>query len=342
MAIILAIIFVFDTLEILRRLNENDVTIFVVMSMGLLKLPEVGQLILPFGVLFSAMFTFWQLNRRQELVILRSTGLSVWQFLLPIMAVAIMLGVVQIVLMNPVGSVLLTKYERFEADFLSQDNNLVASLSDGLWLKQTQNNEEMIIRSGRIDPREWEFYNISIYRFDEQNRFQGRVDSKKAKLTPDGWYFDKAVIHHSSKKTKYVSDFLLPTSLSPQDIENSFASPESKSFWELPYVIYELQAAGFDTTKLRIHFHSLLSLPLLFAAMVCVAAIISLKPTLRSGGTLKMVIAGILLGFIIFFTTNFCKALGASHQMPVLIAAWSPACITFILSLGILMNTEDG
>lgn len=342
MLIILAIIFVFDVLEILRRLDDNDASILTVMAMGLLKLPEVGQLVLPFGILFSAMFTFWQLNRRQELVVLRSSGLSVWQFLFPILGVAVFLGLFQIFIINPVGAVLLSHYESYEQRYLSHNDTLVTSLDDGLWLRQSQNGNEMIIHSTRIDPKDWTFYNVTIYEFDADYRFTARIDGPKAKLTADGWYFSEGIIHTQRQQAEPLSDYVLPTSVSPKDIENSFSSPESRSFWELPGLVHQLHNAGFDTTRLRIHFHSLLSVPLLFAAMVSVAAVLSLKPTMRSGGTLRMVLAGIFIGFVIFFMTNFLKALGASNQMPILIAAWSPAIITFFAGLGILLNTEDG
>ena len=86
---LLGIVYLFDTVELLRRASKfSDVPLGLVLQMGLFKLPEVGQLTLPFAVLFSAMMTFWQLTRKHELVIVRAAGLSVWQFLGPVVGVA--------------------------------------------------------------------------------------------------------------------------------------------------------------------------------------------------------------------------------------------------------------
>ena len=349
-AIILSIIYIFDVLEILRRLDDDQTSLTTVLLMGVLKLPEVGQVVMPFAIMFSAMFTFWQLNRRRELVILRSTGLSVWQFLSPILVAALLLGFFQVLVVNPFSAALLNKFDSYEQTFLSSDNHLVTSLSGGLWLRQVTpannkdeaENEEMIIYSKDIDPKNWTFSDVTIYKFDDKNRFVERIDSQSANLKPSGWQFNKAVIHHRREAVKKISEHTLPTDLTPQDIENSFASPETKSFWQLPGLIRHLHQAGFDTNRLRIHFHSLLALPLLFAAMVSIAAVISLKPSLRSGGTLQMIMTGIFAAFLIFFLANFLKALGASNQMPVLIAAWSPAVITLMIGFGALLSIEDG
>jgi lipopolysaccharide export system permease protein len=80
---------------------------------------------------------------------------------------------------------------------------------------------------------------------------------------------------------------------------------------------------------------------LLFAAMVLLAAAVSMRPP-RSGGALSLFAAGILVGFVIFFMSSFLQALGASHQLPIFLAAWAPALISMLLGLSVMMNLEDG
>jgi lipopolysaccharide export system permease protein len=40
--------------------------------------------------------------------------------------------------------------------------------------------------------------------------------------------------------------------------------------------------------------------------------------------------------------SSFLQALGASHQVPVILAAWAPALISLLLGLTVMMNLEDG
>ncbi|MFH7813317.1 LptF/LptG family permease, partial [Acetobacter lovaniensis] len=67
------------------------------------KLPLTAQKTLPFAVLFGAMYSFWRLNRNSELVALRASGVSVWQFLLPPLGAAILLGAIKVAAINPLG-----------------------------------------------------------------------------------------------------------------------------------------------------------------------------------------------------------------------------------------------
>ena len=113
------------------------------------------------------------------------------------------------------------------------------------------------------------------------------------------------------------------------------------SFWRLPSYIKTLERTGFDATRLKVHYQNLLSQPLMFAAMILLAATVSMRPP-RSRGTFPIIMAGVFMGFIIFFLSNFLQTLGTTQQIPPILAAWSPALISFLLGLSVVMTTEDG
>ena len=102
-----------------------------------------------------------------------------------------------------------------------------------------------------------------------------------------------------------------------------------------------MEATGFDTTQMKIHYQTLLAQPLLFVAMILLAATVSLRPP-RAGGTMALIASGVFTGFIVFFVASFLQALGSSHQIPVFLAAWSPALIAFLLGIAAILNIEDG
>ena len=62
----------------------------------------------------------------------------------------------------------------------------------------------------------------------------------------------------------------------------------------------------------------------------------------RFGKTGIMVLFALLLGFGIFFLRNFAQVLGENGQIPVMLAAWAPPVAGILLSVGLLLHTEDG
>ena len=89
------------------------------------------------------------------------------------------------------------------------------------------------------------------------------------------------------------------------------------------------------------HWHGLLALPVLLCAMVLIAATFSLRQT-RRGGTVYLVIGGVISGFLLYFMSNVVYALGLSASVPVVLAAWSPAGVSTFLGVSLLLHLEDG
>jgi len=339
---LLGIVYLFDTVELLRRAAKfEDVPIALTLQMSLFKLPEVGQILLPFAILFSAIFSFWQLSKREELTVIRSAGLSVWQFLAPIMAVAFMIGVIQIVIVNPLGAMFLKKFETLEMRYLERQEQQIALSDQGLWLKQNHNEGKIILHASEIELPAWVLKNVMVLFFEGNNDFSRRIDANQAVLEPGQWTFSDATINVSRELPQKVDYISLETDLTATEIEESFASAETISFWQLQKYIQTMQATGFDPTRLRIYFQSLLSQPLFFTAMILLAASVSLRPA-RMRGAFVLIVAGVFIGFIVFFFSNFMQALGVSGQIPVPIAAWFPSIICFLLGIGAMMSLEDG
>ncbi|MBU0859906.1 MAG: LptF/LptG family permease, partial [Alphaproteobacteria bacterium] len=173
---LLAVIYLFDVVELLRRAAKyDDITLGMVLQMGLLKLPEAGQIVLPFAILFSAIFTFWQLTRRHELVVVRAAGFSVWQFLAPILAVGIGFGALQMAVINPAGSLLLGKFERMENEYLARKTSYVALFREGLWLRQQQEGGTVILHANRVDTANWLLHDVMALYFTHDDSFVQRL-----------------------------------------------------------------------------------------------------------------------------------------------------------------------
>lgn len=339
---ILGVVYLFDTVELLRRAAKfDDVPVFLVLQMGLFKLPEVGQMVLPFAVLFSAIFTFWQMTRRYELVAVRAAGLSIWQILGPIILSAFLIGVLQVAVINPFGALLIGKFETLESTYLKRQTSLVTLSKQGLWLKQDQDGGHVILHAGTIDSTNWVLKKIIVLFFDDAYSFSRRIDAKEAELQEGQWSFKEAVSNRPQELPERSDYITMETDLTRNDIEDSFASPETISFWSLPSFIETMENTGFDPIRLKMHYQVLLSQPLLYLSMVLLAACVSLRPP-RNGGTFLLIASGIMVGFMIFFASSFLQALGASQQIPLQLAAWSPALIATLIGVTIIMNLEDG
>ena len=78
-------------------------------------------------------------------------------------------------------------------------------------------------------------------------------------------------------------------------MRESFATPETVPFWQLPTYIELADRAGLLAARYRLQYQQLLARPFLLAAMVLLAASVSLR-FFRFGGVQKMILSGISAG----------------------------------------------
>jgi lipopolysaccharide export system permease protein len=337
-----ALAYLLDTIETLRRAStREEVTLGIVLQLSLLKLPQLVQEMIPFVVLFATMLTFWRLSRSHELTVVRAAGISVWQFLLPALAIALLIGAFRLAVLNPVGAVLYASYEQTESKLLRGRTSLLAVAQSGFWLRQTDGRGNSVIYAQRVSSQEMELYGVIVFNFEGTDRFVSRIDAASARLEPGSWVLKDAKISAPERNTHFEATYRLPTDMTLDRIQESFASPETISFWELPSFIRVLENAGFSAVKHRLYWHRLLAGPLLLFAMVLLAATFSLRPP-RRGGTLVLVVAGIAAGFLLYFISNLVAALGQNASIPVALAAWTPAGVSTLVAITFLLHLEDG
>ena len=340
--VLVALIALFDAIELLRRTSSSDTTSLVdVLAMTAFKLPHLAQKAIPFTVLFGGMMAFWRLNRHHELVVARASGVSAWEFLAPVLLVAILMGVVKITVYSPFASAMMFRYDQLEAQHIRGKPSLAALADEGLWLRQQTGPGHYILHATSIQPNAMELNQVIVFRFSSEESFTSRIDARRAMLETGQWRLEDVRIAQPEKPVETLPILYLKTDLTLENIQDSFAKPETMSFWALPAFISILEKAGFSGLRHRLYWYSQIADPALLCAMVLFAAIFTLRPQRRGGATATIAL-GVATGFIIYFTTDVAYALGLSARLPALLAAWSPATVGLLIGAGLLFHLEDG
>jgi lipopolysaccharide export system permease protein len=340
---LLSLIYVFEVVELLRRSSSKTVLLSDVLMMGFFKLPEVGMRIFPFAILFAGLICFWRLARTSELVVLRASGVSAWQFAMPAMFAAFMIAVIKITVLNPAGAFAFSIYQEWDNHVLHGQQNTVAFTDSGLWLRQINANKtQAVIHADTIDNTDWSLRDVMMLLFSPTGQFLMRVDAPMAKLQPGKqWDIENAVSTRPNGQPNYSPVAVLPTQLTPTKIEEQYAQPDAVSFWKLPSLIRTIRHTGLAATKLELHYYSLLAEPLLFMGVALLSVAFALRQQ-RGGGAMPLIISGLGIGFALLFLGDFMRALANSEVVPITLAAWTPALLAIMIGSSILLYAEDG
>jgi lipopolysaccharide export system permease protein len=254
---------------------------------------------------------------------------------------------------SPLSSAMLARAERLDNAYLRSSAGLTALAGGRLWLRQGDRGlEPMGVAIIAGTPRaaatpaaavaqDFALTDVSIWRLSANDRPLARIEAPLARLLPGRWVLDDAVSFNADRTVTPRQTLTFPTELTPDRIEDSFATPDTLSFWALPGFIAVLEQAGFSAVRHRLHFQTLLSLPLLAAAMALLAAGFSMRNT-RRGGVAQMIGAGVAAGFALFVLDKITNEFGEAGTLPVTLAAWAPTIAGLLLALALLLHLEDG
>ena len=333
--------FSIDLVDLFDRTAGKDVPTGAVIAMCLLQLPSLGLKLLPFAVLLGGVFSFVRLSRSHELLAIRAAGLSAWNLLAPPLTVAVILGVLTVTVFTPFSSSLLVEFTALEAKYLRGQASQLDVSRNGLWLRQGNANYQSVVHALRVADQGAHLDDVVIFLFGASDKFLGRIEARSADLTQGAWYLRGAWVSNLDGHPVQHVDYRVPTTLTRSRIQESFAPPDTLSFWALPGFIRTAQLAGFRATRYQIYFDTLLALPAMFAAMVFMAASFSLRLA-RLGGLGRVIVQSALAGFGVYFFGNVTQGLGTAGILPVALAAAAPATAAILIGMTLVFHQEDG
>jgi len=248
---------------------------------------------------------------------------------------------------SPLSSATYARAEALDNTYLRSGGGPLNLAGGQLWLRQSDSGLQphgvaiLHARGVRLAQKELHVAEVSVFRLDAEDRLLLRIEARDGRLDKGAWVLNDASSVVPDHLPVRIGTLRLPTDLTVGRVQESFAAPDTLSVWTLPGFIHLLQRSGFSTVRHRLHFQSLLALPLLAGTMSLVAAGFSMRPT-RRGGVARMIGSGVAAGFALFTVTKVAEQFGQSGALPPMMAAWAPTGAGLLLAITLLLHLEDG
>jgi lipopolysaccharide export system permease protein len=341
-ASIFVLLVLVDYIEMVRKTSGlASASAVMVAETSLFRVPQLLEKMMPFCVLIGAMTCYLALSRRLELVVARAAGVSAWQFISPALASAILLGTLATIAYNPMSANLSELSKRMEAELFGKTPGGGLQDASGFWINQVTSDGQVIINASRSEQQGIRLTGLTLFRFGTDYQFKERIEAREATLEEGQWLFKSVRRYTLDSPPVDQASWTLPTELTPTQVRNSFSTPETVSFWQLPTYIHSSESSGFATAGYRLQYQKLLAQPFLLAAMVMLAASVSLR-FFRFGGVQKMVLSGVGAGFLLYVLSKVTEDLSKAELMHPIAAAWLPVFVGGLTGFLALLYQEDG
>lgn len=341
------LIFFINMLDLLEAVRDSGAPFYIPATMAVLQVPNFINDVIPSLVLISAIITFFMLSSKSEITIIRMSGFSLWQILRPMAVAAVLLGIFWVTICDAISIQMTKKFNYLEGKYTRNEAREVIAPANGIWLKQANfedPEEELIIQAKKVYRESLEFQTVTVWFFNKNGQFYKKIDAEKMLLQENFWILEDVTLNDERSINENLKELKIPTSLKSdfvmQKVVSNFQNVKLFSIFELPSLITDLQAAGFNSTKFKVYFHSLLSKPLLFLAMIFIACYFGLNH-IRNNNTTLMIFLGVAAGLVLYIISSIIISLGSSGLIPIFASTWIIAIICLAIGTLLIYSKES-
>ncbi|MEM7741642.1 MAG: LptF/LptG family permease, partial [Pseudomonadota bacterium] len=339
-----ALIVSIDFLEALRQVsNRPNVGVGTAASLTLLRAPQLLMILSPFIMLFGTLMAVAQMARSLEIAVLRAAGFSVWRIVGAPVVLALIIGTVLAVAVDPITTRMSLSSDNLLNDVRGSGSNAEKTFRRGVWLRQEQEEGVILIHADKVRYEKNVMQNVFIWRKGDDGVFIERFDAQRAVFKDQELTLKNAVRSAPGGDIpSAVGDVTFQTTFELDDLILANTRPESLSLWTLPRLMDRIGGAGIPLEPFTLRLHELFAMPLKLAAMAVIGCVFALPIHARSGGAFRLIIYGIFAGFAAFIAIQFSSAVAEAGLVPVRIAAWTPPTIALLIGVTVLLFREDG
>ena len=295
----------------------------------------------PVGLLLAILITFGLMSKHNELVALRSGGVSALYLLRSVLIIGLAFSALLFFMAEEVVPVTIDKANRIWTEDVKKATSVTAENKD-IWIKEYR----FIAHIKHYDRNNRTIAGITLYWFDEKFRLRRRVDAASGSYTDGKWALQnlmEQIRNEGAGDPGYTVKVLdrLEVSLDfvPEDLKQVVKKSDEMNFMELLAYIRDVEHEGYDARAYRVDLYAKIAFPLVCLILAILAVGFGLRR--RAGETLSVSVAyGIGVTFLYWVFYSFCLTLGYSGVLPSFIAAWAANFVFFSLGLLLLLNVD--
>lgn len=329
---------VVDFFENVDNFLAAGLTVMRMLQFLQLKLPLITAQITPVGILLAVLITFGLMNKNNEIIALKSGGMSVYSLIRPIFYVGLFSTIFLFLISEIMVPLTISKANdiyRVEVKKYTQTRGV-----KDIWFKS----HRCIVFISYFNPKKNTISGVTLNFFDARFRLQRRVDAVEGQFRQGRWVLHDIMeqeLNESSGTydTRFIRKNVENIDFMPEDLQRVAKKSEEMSVKELLRYIQDVESEGYDATPYRVDLHGKFALPLACLIVCLIGAGITVRKVNRHGLSVNIAL-GIVVIFLYWIVHSFCLSLGHGGMLPPVVAAWMSNFIFACFAVYSLLNAE--
>lgn len=309
----------------------GQATLFV-----LLQIPYQVYLFFPMASLLGCLIGLGFLANHRELVVMRASGMSIWQITFAVFKVAMML----IVFLTITGETIIPKLSHLANDQKMQALNQGQSLrtARGVWLRYHGD----FMNIGSI-VSEHELLNVYQFHFDEQHELRlarriNRIERNKAGVWL-AYDVSETRLYPGRTEAKMIPEMTWDVSLNPSLLSVASSAPDEMTLREIHNYLRAQKGNHQNVQQFKLVYYQRIIQPFSTIVMMLLAIPFIFGP-LRSSTIGYKILVGAVVGFSFHILNRFFGPVSQVFQWPPEIAAFGPTFLFALLGIYLMSRIK--
>lgn len=345
----LAFLFLYIVIDIFANLNDilkQHVSMEILRPYYLSYIPVIFVQLAPIACLLATLYTFGKLNRDNEIIAMRSSGLSILQISQTVIIFSILISLA-VFFVN----------DKFVPDSWSLNQKMRNRI--GVDAKAMQEKEKEAVKNlsmyglknrlffiNRFIIATNTMEGIVVLEHNQQQSLTRKIVAGKGVYQDGLWRFYQVITYdfdangQIKEEPRYAEEEIMPISETPREFLNQRKNPEFMNISQLSNYIWRLSKSGASTVliNLKVDLYQRYMMPITSLIMVLIGVPFSLRMKKRATSLSAMGLA-MTVGFLYYVLNAISIALGKSGVLAPFLAASLSHLVVFLISLYFIISS---
>ncbi len=360
--IVISIFISVDYLTNLDKFLKSDISLIYALGYVLLKTPFMFVQLTPAGTVLAVVTVFGLMNRNNELLAIKASGISTYYMVLPAVITGISLGLLMFFLGETVVPLTMSKANHIKYSVIKKNRNIYA-VRENIWIK----GDGIIYNFRYFNPIDKTISGITITSLDENFKISKRVDAETGELQEKEAFDNKnsqnrgdIITTSQPKNSRWILYQVLEQTfdntaqdsvikeyeqqeieidLNLDDLKAVAKKAEEMDFKELSAHIRKVENEGYDATTYRVDLFGKTAFPFICVIMAIIGAAAGMRRFVKENLAFGITI-GIIASFFYWIVYGFSTSLGYARMLPPFISAWSANILFLCMAFIYLLSSE--
>ena len=337
--------FIFFVLSFLLNILE-EIVFFEKYAVGIqfplfltfLNTPSILFEVFPFIFLISSQLFFINLQEKEELNLLKITGIDNFSIIKLIVSISIVIGLLLITFFYTFSSNLKYNYLTIKNKF-TNDNKYLAAINDnGLWIKDEYGADRYVINADEFENNILK--NVTINQLDEKFNLKSIIISDKANIETNEWKLENVNIFYIDGKKESLKKLKVNTNFNREKLNSIFSNLTSLNIIQLVNLTDDYEKLGLSNTEIKSHLYKLYLFPIFVGVMATIGSILMLNVNYRKSKFFNLSI-GIIFSVVVYYINYFFNLLGLTEKTSLLLSVGMPLIILILLCSILLIRVNE-